>query len=87
MIYVILNNSNYTLDELINFDSFITILNKITPKDTEAELLEAYELFDTENLDFLKCDDFPHCKIEKHSRFIKNTKLERAENIQEIKCC
>ena len=47
-------------DELINFDSFITILNKITPKDTEAELLEAYELFDTENNGYINISEFRH---------------------------
>tara|TARA_B100000745_G_scaffold297240_2_gene243877 strand:- start:201 stop:704 length:504 start_codon:yes stop_codon:yes gene_type:complete len=48
------------VDELINFDSFITILNKITPKDTEAELLEAYELFDTENNGYINISEFRH---------------------------
>lgn len=51
--YEIENNS-------IDFDKFIIIINQITPKDTQNDLLNAYELFDPENNGFIKVNEFKH---------------------------
>ena len=44
----------------IDFDKFIIIINQITPKDTQNDLLNAYELFDPENNGFIKVNEFKH---------------------------
>lgn len=44
----------------IDFDKFIIITNQITPKDTQNDLLNAYELFDPENNGFIKVNEFKH---------------------------
>ncbi len=44
----------------IDFDKFIIIINQITPKDMQNDLLNAYELFDPENNGFIKVNEFKH---------------------------
>ncbi len=51
---------NNIQNDSINFEQFLVILNKITPRNTENDLLNAYELFDPENNGFIKVTEFKH---------------------------
>jgi Ca2+-binding EF-hand superfamily protein len=51
---------NNIQNDSINFEQFLVILNKITPRNTENDLLNAYELFDPENNGFIKVNEFKH---------------------------
>ena len=47
-------------NDTIDFDKFIILINQITPKDTQQDLINAYELFDPENNGFIKVPEFKH---------------------------
>ena len=47
-------------NDAIDFDKFVILLNQITPKDTQQDLINAYELFDPENNGFIKVQEFKH---------------------------
>ena len=47
-------------NDAIDFDKFVILLNQITPKDTQQDLINAYELFDPENNGFIKVPEFKH---------------------------
>jgi len=47
-------------NDTIDFDKFVILLNQITPKDTQQDLINAYELFDPENNGFIKVPEFKH---------------------------
>ena len=52
--------NNEIQNNSIDFDTFIIIINQIIPKDTQNDLLNAYELFDPENNGFIKVNEFKH---------------------------
>ena len=47
-------------NDTIDFDKFVILLNQITPKDTQQDLINAYELFDPKNNGFIKVPEFKH---------------------------
>jgi len=44
----------------IDIDNFMIILNKIAPKDTQQNLQEAFEIFDSENNGYINVPEFRH---------------------------